>query len=32
LSRENGKLLADSRGEVRRGIEVDFATGMPSLL
>ena len=33
VSRENGKLLADARGEVRRGIEVvDFATGMPSLL
>jgi len=33
VSRENGKLLADARGEVRRGIEVvDFAAGMPSLL
>lgn len=33
VSRENGKLLADARAEVRRGIEVvDFACGMPSLL
>ncbi len=33
VSRENGKLLADARGEVRRGIEVvDFAAGMPTLL
>ena len=32
VSRENGKLLADARGEVRRGIEVvDFACGMPTL-
>ncbi|HSM92154.1 MAG TPA: CoA-acylating methylmalonate-semialdehyde dehydrogenase [Anaeromyxobacteraceae bacterium] len=33
VSRENGKLLEDARGEVRRGIEVvDFACGMPTLL
>ncbi len=33
VSRENGKLLADARAEVRRGIEVvDFAAGMPTLL
>jgi malonate-semialdehyde dehydrogenase (acetylating)/methylmalonate-semialdehyde dehydrogenase len=33
VSRENGKLIADARGEVRRGIDVvDFACGMPSLL
>ncbi len=32
LSLENGKLLADARLEVRRGIEVvDFACGMPTL-
>ncbi|HET8732383.1 MAG TPA: aldehyde dehydrogenase family protein, partial [Anaeromyxobacteraceae bacterium] len=32
VSRENGKLLADARAEVRRGIEVvDFACGMPTL-
>jgi malonate-semialdehyde dehydrogenase (acetylating)/methylmalonate-semialdehyde dehydrogenase len=32
VSRENGKLLADARNEVRRGIEVvDFACGMPTL-
>ncbi|WP_242342245.1 CoA-acylating methylmalonate-semialdehyde dehydrogenase [Anaeromyxobacter terrae] len=32
VSRENGKLLPDARGEVRRGIEVvDFACGMPTL-
>ncbi|MBV8285032.1 MAG: aldehyde dehydrogenase family protein, partial [Candidatus Eremiobacteraeota bacterium] len=30
---ENGKMLADARGEVRRGVEcVEFACGMPSLL
>jgi malonate-semialdehyde dehydrogenase (acetylating)/methylmalonate-semialdehyde dehydrogenase len=30
---ENGKMFADARGEVRRGIEcVEFACGMPSLL
>ncbi len=33
VSQENGKLLADARAEVRRGIEVvDFACGMPTLL
>jgi len=33
VSRENGKLIADARGEVRRGIDVvDFACGMPTLL
>jgi malonate-semialdehyde dehydrogenase (acetylating)/methylmalonate-semialdehyde dehydrogenase len=33
VSRENGKTLADARGEVRRGIEaVEFACGMPSLI
>ena len=33
VSNENGKMLADARGEVRRGIEcVEFACGMPSLL
>jgi len=33
VSRENGKTLADARGEVRRGIEaVEFACGMPSLM
>ncbi len=33
VTRENGKLIADARGEVRRGIEVvDFACGMPSLM
>ncbi|HEY8342229.1 MAG TPA: aldehyde dehydrogenase family protein, partial [Calditerricola sp.] len=33
ITRENGKTLADSRGEVRRGIEVvEFACGAPSLL
>ena len=33
VSRENGKLLEDARGEVRRGIDVvDFACGMPTLL
>jgi malonate-semialdehyde dehydrogenase (acetylating)/methylmalonate-semialdehyde dehydrogenase len=32
VARENGKLLADARAEVRRGIEVvDFACGMPTL-
>ncbi len=32
VSQENGKLLADARAEVRRGIEVvDFACGMPTL-
>src|SRR5205807_1781664 len=30
---ENGKVIAEARGEVRRGIEVvDFAAGMPTLL
>jgi malonate-semialdehyde dehydrogenase (acetylating)/methylmalonate-semialdehyde dehydrogenase len=33
VSRENGKLIAEARGEVRRGIEVvDFAAGMPTLM
>lgn len=33
VSRENGKLLAEARGEVRRGIEVvDFAAGIASLM
>jgi malonate-semialdehyde dehydrogenase (acetylating)/methylmalonate-semialdehyde dehydrogenase len=33
VARENGKLLEDARGEVRRGIDVvDFACGMPTLL
>jgi len=33
VSNENGKMFADARGEVRRGIEcVEFACGMPSLL
>jgi malonate-semialdehyde dehydrogenase (acetylating)/methylmalonate-semialdehyde dehydrogenase len=33
LTRENGKLLADARAEVRRGIDVvDFACGIPTLL
>ena len=33
VSGENGKMLPDARGEVRRGIEcVEFACGMPSLL
>jgi malonate-semialdehyde dehydrogenase (acetylating)/methylmalonate-semialdehyde dehydrogenase len=33
VARENGKLLDDARGEVRRGIDVvDFACGMPTLL
>jgi malonate-semialdehyde dehydrogenase (acetylating) / methylmalonate-semialdehyde dehydrogenase len=33
VSRENGKTLADARGEVRRGVEaVEFACGMPSLM
>ena len=33
VARENGKLLADARGEVRRGIDVvDLACGMPTLL
>ena len=33
VSLENGKLLADARLEVRRGIEVvDFACGMPTLV
>ncbi len=32
IVRENGKLLAEAEGEVRRGIEVvEFAAGMPSL-
>jgi malonate-semialdehyde dehydrogenase (acetylating)/methylmalonate-semialdehyde dehydrogenase len=33
VTRENGKTLDDSRGEVRRGIEVaEFACGVPALL
>ncbi|MGH7716675.1 MAG: aldehyde dehydrogenase family protein, partial [Vulcanimicrobiaceae bacterium] len=33
VANENGKMYADARGEVRRGIEcVEFACGMPSLL
>ncbi|HZY98780.1 MAG TPA: CoA-acylating methylmalonate-semialdehyde dehydrogenase [Candidatus Baltobacteraceae bacterium] len=33
VSRENGKTIADARGEARRGIEaVEFACGMPSLM
>ena len=33
VANENGKMIADARGEVRRGIEcVEFACGMPSLL
>ena len=33
ITRENGKTLADARGELRRGIEVvEFATGAPTLL
>ena len=33
VTRENGKTLADARGEVRRGIEVvEFACGAPTLL
>ncbi|MBI3982494.1 MAG: CoA-acylating methylmalonate-semialdehyde dehydrogenase [Gemmatimonadetes bacterium] len=33
LTREHGKLLADSRGEVQRGIEnVEHACGIPTLL
>jgi malonate-semialdehyde dehydrogenase (acetylating)/methylmalonate-semialdehyde dehydrogenase len=33
VSRENGKLIGEARGEVRRGIEVvDFAAGMPTLM
>jgi malonate-semialdehyde dehydrogenase (acetylating)/methylmalonate-semialdehyde dehydrogenase len=33
VSRENGKTIADSRAEARRGIEaVEFACGMPSLM
>jgi malonate-semialdehyde dehydrogenase (acetylating)/methylmalonate-semialdehyde dehydrogenase len=33
VTRENGKTLAEARGEVRRGIEVvDFACGAPTLL
>ncbi|MBV8602041.1 MAG: CoA-acylating methylmalonate-semialdehyde dehydrogenase [Candidatus Eremiobacteraeota bacterium] len=33
VANENGKMLPDARGEVRRGIEcVEFACGMPSLL
>ncbi len=32
VTEENGKVIAEARGEVRRGIEVvDFACGMPSL-
>ncbi|MFQ5690341.1 MAG: CoA-acylating methylmalonate-semialdehyde dehydrogenase [Gemmatimonadota bacterium] len=33
LSREHGKVLAESRGEIRRGIEnVEHACGIPSLM
>ncbi len=33
VANENGKMFADARGEVRRGIEcVEFACGMPTLL
>ena len=33
MVRENGKTMAESEGEVRRGIEVvEFAAGMPSLM
>src|ERR1700694_4525135 len=33
VSQENGKLIGEARGEVRRGIEVvDFAAGMPTLM
>jgi len=33
VTRENGKTLAESRAEIRRGIEVvEFASGIPSLL
>ena len=33
VTRENGKTLAEARGEVRRGIEVvEFACGVPTLL
>jgi malonate-semialdehyde dehydrogenase (acetylating)/methylmalonate-semialdehyde dehydrogenase len=33
VTEENGKTIADARGEVRRGIEVvDFACGMPTLM
>ena len=33
LSREHGKVLADARGEVTRGLEVvEFAAGIPQLL
>ncbi len=33
VTRENGKTIADARGEVRRGIEVvEFACGAPTLL
>jgi len=33
IVRENGKLLAEARGDVRRGIDVvDFACGLPSQL
>ena len=33
ISTENGKILGESRGSVRRGIEVvEFACGMPSLM
>jgi malonate-semialdehyde dehydrogenase (acetylating)/methylmalonate-semialdehyde dehydrogenase len=33
VTAENGKTLAEARGEVRRGIEVvEFACGMPSLM
>ena len=33
VTEENGKTIAEARGEVRRGIEVvDFACGMPTLM
>jgi len=33
ITREQGKVLADARGEVQRGIEIiEFATGIPHLL
>ncbi len=33
ITREQGKVLADARGEVQRGIEVvEFATGIPHLI
>ena len=33
MTREHGKTLVESRGDVKRGIEmVEFACGVPSLL